>query len=161
MMQEKVIYTDGRDVTVTDTTLQVKKQEYKLNGVTRCGVNVLQPKRAPGIVLLLLGIGLIVAGIMKAIDPMVVPDMELAGNLVSANTLAIWSGAVLSLIGVLLLGLVRERYAVRIATAEGEKDALVSDRKEYVNQIVDAINQAVTFVRTKSASRYFTVKSAS
>jgi hypothetical protein len=160
MIPEKVIYTDGHDVTVTDSTLQVKNQEYKLNGVTGCGLKVLQPQRAPAIILMLLGIGLIVAGLMNAIAPTLVPDMTIGGNIVSANTMAVWIGGALALTGLLILGLTHERYAVRIATAEGERDAVVSRKKEYINQIVDAINQAVTFVRTKTASREFTVRNA-
>jgi hypothetical protein len=158
MMPEKVIYTDGHDVTVTDTTLQVRKHEYNLNGVTNCGMSVIRPQRAPGIVLLVLGLGLIIAGIMQAISPMMVPDMEIGGNVFSANTLALWVGGLIALIGLLVLGLVKERYAVRIATAEGEKDAVVSDRSEYIHQIVDAINQAVNYVRSGPPSGEFTVR---
>ena len=157
MIPEKVIYTDGHDVTVTDTTLQVKNHEYKLNGVTKCGMMVLQPQRAPGIILLVIGIGLIIAGAMQAINPAWVPDTEIAGKLFTANTLALWIGGALALIGLLVLGMTRQRYAVRIATAEGEKDAVVSDKKEYIHQIVDAINQAVTYVRTQTSSGYFDV----
>jgi hypothetical protein len=156
MIPEKVIYTDGHDVTVTDSTLQVKNHEYKLDGVIKCGLMVLQPQRAPAVILLLLGIGLIIAGIMKVIDPSMVPDMTIAGNVFTANTLALWVGGALALIGVLLFGILRERYAVRIATAEGERDAVVSDRKEYIRQIVEAINSAVSFVHTNTSSRYFT-----
>lgn len=157
MIPEKVIYTDGHDVTVTDTTLQVKNHAYRLNGVTKCGMMVLQPQRAPGIILLVIGLGLLVAGAMQGINPAWVPDMEISGNLFSANTLALWIGGALALIGLLVLGLMRQRYAVRIATAEGEKDAVVSDKKEYIHQIVDAINQAVTYVRTQTSSGYFDV----
>jgi hypothetical protein len=158
MMPDKVIYTDGHEVTVTDSTLQVKNHEYKLDGVTKCGMMVLQPQRAPGIILLLIGLGLLAAGLLQAISPDVMKDVNIAGNLFSANTLAIWVGSALALIGILMLGVVRERYAVRIATAEGERDAVVSDRKEYIHQIVDAINQAVTFVRTNSSSPYFNAR---
>jgi uncharacterized membrane protein len=158
MMPEKVIYTDGHDVTVTDTTLQVKKQEYNLNGVMNCGMSVIRPQRAPGIVLLVLGIGLIIAGVMKAINPSLIPDTEIGEKVFSANTLALWVGGVIALIGLLVLGLVRERYALRIITAEGEKDAVVSDRSEYIHQIVDAINQAISFMRGTD-SREFTVRS--
>ena len=157
-MPEKVIYTDGHDVTVTDTTLQVKKQEYNLNGVTNCGMSVIRPQRVPGIILLVLGIGLIIAGVMQAISPTMVPDMEIGGNVFSANTLALWVGGLIALIGLLVLGLVKERYAVRIATAEGEKDAVVSDRSEYIHQIVDAINQAVNYVRSGPPSGEFTIR---
>jgi hypothetical protein len=160
MMPEKVLYTDGHDVTVTDSTLQVRSHEYKLSGVMKCGLMILQPRRAPGIILLLLGIGLIIAGVMKAFDPTMVPDVNIAGNLFTANTLAMWVGGALALIGLLVLGMVRERYAVRIQTAEGERDAVVSDKKEYIRQIVDAINQAVTYVRTEASSRSFTIRNA-
>jgi hypothetical protein len=155
MIPEKVIYTDGHDVTVTDSTLQVRNHEYRLNGVIKCGMMVIQPRRAPGIILLILGLVLIVAGAMQAIRPEYVPDMEIAGNLFTANTVAIWLGGALALIGLLILGLMRQRYAVRISTAEGEKDAVVSDKKEYIHQIVDAINQAVNYVRNQTSTGFF------
>jgi hypothetical protein len=160
MTPDKVIYTDGHDVTVTDTTLQVKNHEYNLSGVMKCGLMVLQPQRAPGIILLVLGLALIVVGLMQLIPTATVPDMEVANRSPDVNTLAVWIGGALALIGILVLGLVKERYAVRIATAEGEKDAVVSDKREYIHQIVDAINQAITYVRTNSGSRFFTVRSA-
>jgi hypothetical protein len=157
---DKVIYTDGHDVTVTDSTLQVNKHEYKLNGVTKCALMVLRPNRAPGIILLILGLGLIVVGAMQLITPGTIPDVQISNQSVDANTIAIWAGAGLALIGILILGLLRERYSVRIATAEGEKDAVVSQKREYIGQIVDAINQAISFVRTRAGSQYFTVRSA-
>ena len=159
-MPEKVIYTDGHDVTVTDSTLQVKKHEYYLNGVTKCGLMTIRPRRAPGFVLLLLGVVLIVVGLARLIDPAVIPDVALGDTVASANMIAVWSGAALALIGLLIVGLGRERYAVRIATAEGEKDAVVSTRKDYVNQIVDAINQAISFVRTNTSVPPYDVRRA-
>jgi hypothetical protein len=157
---DKVIYTDGHEVTVTDSTLQVNKQEYQLNGVTKCVLMVLHPNRAPGIALLLVGLLLVAVGAMQLIPATTIPAVEIGNRLINANLLAIWVGAAMSLIGVLILGIVRERYAVRIATAEGEKDAVVSKKKEYIGQIVDAINQVISFVRTSGASNYFTVRSA-
>lgn len=157
---DKVIYTDGHEVTVTDSTLQVNKQEYQLNGVTKCVLMVLHPNRAPGIALLLVGLILVAVGALQLIPASAIPAIEIGDGLMSVNMLAIWIGAALALIGVLILGIVRERYAVRIATAEGEKDAVVSPKKEYIGQIVDAVNQVISFVRTSGASRYFTVRSA-
>jgi hypothetical protein len=68
MIPDKILYTDGHDVTVTDSTLQVKNHEYKLNGVTRCALMVLQPKRAPGAILLFLGLVLIALGILNVMS---------------------------------------------------------------------------------------------
>lgn len=160
MVGDKVIYTDGHDVTVTDSTLQVKKNEYRLNGVTKCGLLVLRPNRVPGIVLLILGLGLVVVGLMQLIPTGAVPDTEIAERSFGINTVAVWIGAALALVGILILGLMKERYAVRIATAEGERNAVVSDRRDYISQIVDAINQAITYVRTKTSARQFTVRNA-
>lgn len=160
MMPDKILYTDGHNVTVTDSKLQVKKHEYMLNGVTKCAVTVIKPNRTPAVVSLLIGIGLIVAGLLTLIPSGIFPDLAIGNKLVGPNTMSVWIGTALALVGLLILGVSRERYAVRIATAEGEKDAVVSNRREYINQIVDAINQAVSFVRTKTASKYFTVKSA-
>ncbi len=160
MVGDKVIYTDGHDVTVTDSTLQVKKNEYRLNGVTKCGLLVLRPNRVPGVVLLILGLGLVVVGLMQLIPTGAVPDTEIAERSFGINTVAVWIGAALALVGILILGLMKERYAVRIATAEGERNAVVSDRRDYISQIVDAINQAITYVRTKTSARQFTVRNA-
>ena len=55
--------------------------------------------------------------------------MDINGEQVSANTVAMWAGGALALIGIIVSLLVRERYAVRIATAEGEKNAVVSEKK--------------------------------
>lgn len=155
MIEEKVLYTDGHEVKVTDSTLQVRKHEYKLNGITKCGLMVIEPKRGPGIALLLIGVGLIISGVLKAFDPSAIPDMEIAGNFFSANTVAMWAGAALALIGVFVMGMVRERYALRIETAEGEKDAFVSRQKEYVTQVVDAINRSVGYIHSRATVGYF------
>ena len=54
-----------------------------------------------------------------------------------------------------------ERYAVSITTAEGEKNVVISKRKEYITQIVHALNEAF-FARIqggqdKGSKREFTV----
>jgi hypothetical protein len=63
-------------------------------------------------------------------------------GMVSSNTLAIWVGLALVVLGILLLLAARTRYAVRIGTAEGEKNAVVSQKREYIAQIVDALHRA-------------------
>jgi hypothetical protein len=158
MIPDKILYTDGHDVTVTDTTLQVKKHEYRLNGVTKCALMVLQPKRAPGIVLLLMGLGLMALGFLGVFSPELFPDVNWNNRNYSANIVALWGGGLIAILGIIALAAVRQRYSVRIATAEGEKDAIVSTRKEYISQIVDSVNQAVSYVRTKTASRYFNMR---
>ena len=145
MIPDKVLYTDGHDVMVTDSVFQVKKTAYLLNGITKHGLLTVQPHRLPGILLLLAGVILAGMGFLRLIPASTISDMPFNGTFVSANTVAIVVGSLLVLIGIVVIGMLRERYAVRISTAEGEKNVIVSSRKEYVSQIIAALNQAFNF----------------
>jgi hypothetical protein len=137
MATDRVIYTDGRDVTVTDSALKVRNTSYKLSGITKLSFWTIRPDRAPAIILMVLGLAAAVAGFMGAI-----PSQVAEGN---PNALALLVGIGLFIVGLLILVLARERYAVRIATAEGEKNAVVSRKREYIAQIVDAVYSAFDF----------------
>ena len=147
MISDRVIYTDGHDVTVTDSTLQVNKVKYKLNGIVKHGLFILRPQRLPGVLMVIIGLIVMFAGLLKLVPSTWINDAIIAGTLVSGSTIALIIGGLIAFIGVLLLGIIRQRYAVRIATAEGEKDVVVSSRKEYIQQIVDALNDAYNYIR--------------
>lgn len=142
MVPDKIIYTDGHDITVTDTELQVKKKTYKLDGIIKHGLMIMKPERLPAIILMALGVIALLIGLLELIAPTTIADAYIDGSFVSANTIAIWIGAGLLAIGVIMLAVMRERYAVRIFTAEGEKNAVVSKSREYVTQIIAALNTA-------------------
>jgi hypothetical protein len=140
MMPDKVIYTDGHDVVVTDSTLKVKNTSYRLNGITKAAFWTIRPDRWPGALLLLMGIIVAACGYLG-----LVPadwSVQTESGLMSGNFIALWSGIGLVVIGLLVLILTKERYAVRIGTAEGEKNAIVSTKREYIAQIVDAVHTA-------------------
>jgi hypothetical protein len=147
MISDRVIYTDGHDVTVTDSTLEVNKMKYKLNGIVKHGLFILRPQRLPGILMVIIGLIVMFAGLLKLVPSTWINDAIIANTLVSGSTIALMIGGLIAFIGVLLLGIIRQRYAVRIATAEGEKDVVVSSRKEYIQQIVDALNAAYDYIR--------------
>ena len=147
MIQDKILYTDGHDVTITDTLFMVRNMEYRLVGITKHGLHIVKPHRLPGYLLFILGAILLVCGMMNLWPSNVVPAMQFLERTISGSAIVIGAGAFLAVIGILIIGLLRERYAVRIATAEGEKDVIVSSQKEYVNQIVNALNRAFNFVR--------------
>lgn len=142
MIPDKVLYTDGRGITVTDSTFQVKNTSYRLDGIIKHGLLIMRPERLPGMMLLIVGFIVAVVGIMGLIPASFIPDIQIKEQYVTANEIAMWAGGALALIGLLVAIIVRERYAVRIATAEGEKNAVVSDKKEYISQIVSALNEA-------------------
>ena len=47
MEHDNVIYTDGRDVTVTDSTLKVRNHAWKINGIMRSTLWTIKPARGP------------------------------------------------------------------------------------------------------------------
>lgn len=151
MIQDKIIYTDGHTVTVTDSMFQVNKTEYKLNGITKHGLYILKPQRFPGVLMVVIGFVLIVVGLAKLMPPNWMNDVIINNTLVQANTILLVVGSVIAFIGVLLAGLIRERYAVRISTAEGEKNVVVSRHKEYIAQIVDAISSAYRYISGRTS----------
>lgn len=142
MEPNKILYTDGRGITVTDSTFEVNKTSYRINGITKHGLMIIRPERLPGLLLLVVGFIVAMIGIVGLIPTSFIDSMQVGNELVSANIVAMWTGAGVALLGLLILAIVRERYAVRIATAEGEKNAVVSDKKEYIAQIVNALDDA-------------------
>jgi hypothetical protein len=140
MATDKVIYTDGHDVLVTDTTFKVKNTSYRLNGITKLCMWTIRPDRWPSVLVLLLGLGSAVLGYLGYLPPEWVLTTDYGSF--TANDIALWGGLALTIIGLLALSLSKERYAVRIATAEGEKNAVVSYKREYISQIVDALHSA-------------------
>jgi hypothetical protein len=147
MIPDKILYTNGRDIIVTDQTFQVKNSSYRLDGIIKHGMAILHPDRVPGIILIVIGSIVALTGLFGLISSDVLSNVSIGGSSYTANTIAQWFGGALIITGLLALVLVKERYAVRIATAEGEKDAVVSHHKEYIVQIINALNQAVGFIQ--------------
>jgi len=151
MIQDKILYTDGHDVTVTDSMFHVRNMSYRLIGITKHGLHTVKPHRLPGFLVVLVGALLIACGVLNLIPQTYIPSVDIFHKSISGNTMLMGAGAAIVLVGVLIVGLLRERYAVRIATAEGEKDVVVSSQKEYVAQIINALNRAFNFVRGNRA----------
>ena len=157
---EKVLYSDGSVVTVTERVLQVKKTDYDLKGITKYGLSILQPLRLPWVGVLVVGIVSVVMGAMGAIPSAWFAERYLDDILVTGSLLAILLGIALVLTATGALLSLNEKYAVSITTADGEHNVVVSKRKEYVNCIISALNTAF-FAQIKSQgeskARQFTV----
>ncbi|HTH54842.1 MAG TPA: DUF6232 family protein [Cyclobacteriaceae bacterium] len=150
MNTEKTLYyTDGHEVSVTDAGFKVRKHLYNLTGITRHGLSVIYPARMPFAVLILVGAVVFVCGALNFIPAGWKTYVNLFGFSLLANSLFMIAGILVFLTGLLIMLKLREKYAVRIATAEGEKDVVVSASREYIKQIVDALNRAFLDLTTQ------------
>ncbi len=141
MEHKKFLYTDGRDVVVTQSTFQTKKTLYSLKGITDFGLAVLKPKRLPGFILLVVGLTILANGIFSFIPVSFFEFLKIPAQYTTSN-IQIIIGAAIAVVGIMLTLFLQKRYALRIETAEGEKNVVVSKSKEYVDQIKNAIHKA-------------------
>ncbi len=141
MKPDKFLYTDGYNVIVTNRRLIVKNTRYLLKGILDFGLAVLKPQRLPGLLLILLGGFLITDVFLKIIPPFLLDKLSIPATYFTIDV-QILAGAGIAVIGSIYMLTVRKRYALRIATAEGDKDVVVSKHKEDVNKILTAIRQA-------------------
>lgn len=135
-------YTDGHQVTISDTGFKVKNTLYRLSGITRHRFLIITPPRIPSTVLMVIGTILFICGAMNFIPSAWSKDVVILGFSLIINSVVMASGAFLLLAGLLIMLKLREKYAVRIFTAEGERNVVVSQSREYITQIIDALNRA-------------------
>ncbi|MBL7865627.1 MAG: hypothetical protein JNK10_12160 [Cyclobacteriaceae bacterium] len=141
-----VLYTDGHEVTVTESVLQVNRKWYNLSGITNHGFSIIPPVRLPAVLAMSLGSALVILGAARLLPAgtLFVLDVPFL-----VNNIALGTGILLVLFGAALLGVMGERYAVSITTAEGQKNVVISRHKEYIYQIVHALNDAF-FAKVKT-----------
>ncbi|MEO7991174.1 MAG: DUF6232 family protein [Chryseolinea sp.] len=148
MEQNKFLYSDGKEVFVTQSTLQTKKKLYRLKGITDFGLSVLRPNRIPGLIVFIIGAVIAADGYLYFLPASFFEFLSIPTAYSQSNVL-IPIGIFIAVIGLGLMVLMRKRYAVRIETAEGKKDAVVSKRKEYVDLILNAMRKG----KSSTASR--------
>lgn len=141
MKEANFLYTDGRDVVVTHSTLKTRRGLYRLKGITDMSLAVLRPQRLPGLLMTLIGLTLIANGFLYFIPGSFYDLFSIPARFITSD-FQFLMGAIITGLGITYMLVTRKRYAIRIETAEGEKDAVVSKRREYVNQIFNAVRKA-------------------
>jgi hypothetical protein len=143
MKPEEVLYTDGHDVTVTYSAIQVKRKWYSLSGITKHGLSILSPMRISTVLLVVAGLALSLVGLFDLTPQLIgMTDFLIYDFTIQISQLFFWIGVSLLTLAALLLLLVNEQYAISITTAEGERNVIVSAQKEYILQILKALNTA-------------------
>lgn len=146
-------YTDGQNVSVTASGFKVKRQLYQLTGITRHGVSIISPTRIPFALLIIIGSMLFASGALNLLPAAWKTNVTIFGFSLLVNSVFMTGGVIVLMIGLMLMLKVKEKYAVRIATADGEKDVVVSQSREYIKQIVEALNHAFLDAGEKNKKR--------
>lgn len=141
MKEANFLYTDGRNVVVTPSFLQIKGSHYYLRGITEFGLALLKPQRLPGLLITLIGLGIIAEKFLQFI-PVSWYDALTIPYYYSYSSILLIIGIVITLIGITYMAVTRRRYALRIETAEGNKLVIISKSKQYVDQILTALRKA-------------------
>src|SRR6187402_2296349 len=121
MIHDRVIYTDGHNVIVTETAIRVKNSLYRLKGVTKYKLSTLEPERIPGLILLTFGFLLAIVGIFSVIPADVAQGFQFGDIYMSINAVALSGGIFFLILGLMVSFIAKKKYGVRIATALGEK----------------------------------------
>jgi len=141
-IENTLYYTDGHQVTITDSGIKVKKTLYRLNGITRHGLSIISPPRVPFLILIGLGTCLFIVGATNLVPATWNTNIHIFSFSFMVLSVFMTGGVFLVLMGIFVMLRLREKYAVQIITAEGEKNVVVSRSREYIIQIVDALNRA-------------------
>jgi len=139
------IYTDGHGIKITPASFIVGKTSYRMDGIINARINMIKATLAPAILLIILGIAGLVTGMMKLYGAVAMEPFYIGETAIDANRLAIITGFILAIAGIICAAMLRDKYTVHITTAEGEKDPVVSKSKDYVTQIVNALQDALRF----------------
>ena len=115
-MEEKIFYENG-DVSVSNSRFIVDGQTYAMSNVTSVKTKLEKAKRIPGILITLFGVGV-----------------------VGVNSMV---GGVMIVVGIVVLILAKNKYSVALNTSSGENQALTSTDKNYIEEIVSALNDAI------------------
>ena len=121
---EAKVYENG-DVLVTTTRFVVNGQTYAMNGVTSVKSFKKDPSRALPVIVGIIGFIVFASGIG------------------SGSTIAAIFGLALLAGAWFLWKSQSPEYSVRLATASGEASALSSKDQSYINQVVEALNNAI------------------
>jgi len=125
-MEEKVFFNfDG--ITVSNSRFIVRSQTYAMQSVTSVKPGIVEPKRGVAILFIFIGFLLLIGELLELYHP---------GILIIA-------GAVAILIGLIAWYLEKPKYSVILNTSAGEHHALISEKKQDIEHVLQALNQAI------------------
>jgi predicted membrane channel-forming protein YqfA (hemolysin III family) len=130
---EETVFFNFNGIIVSNSRFIVRSQTYAMQSVTSVKPGIIKPSRAVALAFILTGMLLMIAE-LAALELLDLLDHQ--GVLLVAGVVAI-------LIGLIAWYLGKPRYSVILHTSAGEHHALVSDNKQDIEHVLQALNQAI------------------
>jgi hypothetical protein len=125
---EVVFYSDDYGVRVTNTRLVIMRPQgtttYSMANITSISMRTTPANRRPGLFLAFLGLAIGIGGLALGY----------------AESLAV--GIPFLIAGIAWAALVKPTYRVRVSSAAAEEDVMESKAKQYIQGVVNAVNEA-------------------
>lgn len=120
--EEKVFYRDDI-VTVTQSRFIANQKTYTMRNISSVTITKIEKST-------LLQMALLITGILMAIFSE--EGIRLLGIVVAIGSF-VW------------MAMMKSEFSIRISTNAGETNTLISENKEYVQKIVNALNEAIIY----------------
>ncbi len=124
---EETVFFNFNGIIVSNSRFIVRSQTYAMQSVTSVKPGIVKPSRGVAMAFMLIGVLLLIGELLELLDK---------GVLLVAGVVAI-------LIGFIAWYLEKPRYSVVLHTAAGEHHALISDKKQDIEHVLQALNQAI------------------
>ncbi|MFB3304263.1 DUF6232 family protein [Pseudomonas sp. AMR01] len=118
-MDEKIFFTQG-NVSVSNSRFIVDGQTYAMSNVTSVKSRVTPPDRGAAIIIAIVGLACLFGS----------GWVFIAGLVALALAVLVWVGS-------------KAKYAVILNTSSGENQALVSEDKPYIANVISSLNDAI------------------
>lgn len=123
-LQETTYYRDGQ-VTISNSRAVLGTKTYAMSNITSVTMGERPANRSLGAIFILLGAaGLCVGSASHSNAPLLI-------------------GILAVIAGIALIFIAKPSYIVKIGSAGGESDALIATDKDYIQKIVNAVNEAI------------------
>ncbi len=121
---QETVFLSTPDVTVTRSRFVVPGQTFAMSGITSVSRGIIQPSRRGAVICIALGAFGLLAAFTGSWQPAV-------------------AGGILFAIGLIWLSRLKPTHLVKLNTAGAETRAFASKDEDAVDEIVDALNDAI------------------
>jgi len=141
MSEEVTYYSDGA-IRITNARAVLGGKSYAMANITSVAMWKRPANRTPGVVIAIVGLLITLCACCPASFTLGSSDSDAA-----ASGLLFVGVGLLGLLGlvagIVIAAIAKPSYVVRLGSASGETDALVSKDQEYIQKIVNAVNEAI------------------